>query len=94
MRVKVLIFKKFHGVQILFFYENWHDASYYIKEQTKKYKFETWLLRSTILNPPKSAFLVFEENPPQKMFQLWFSFKNNKLTNVLLVGIFENAQKN
>ena len=27
------------------------------------------------------------------MFRLWFSFKNNRRTNVLLVGIFENAHK-
>ena len=27
------------------------------------------------------------------MFRLWFSFLNNRRTNVLLVGIFENAQK-
>ena len=27
------------------------------------------------------------------MFRLWFSFKNNRRTNVLLVGIFENLLK-
>ena len=27
------------------------------------------------------------------MFRLWFSFKNNRCSNVLLVGIFENALK-
>ena len=48
--------------------ENLHAASFYIKEQTRKYKFEIWLLKSTILDPPKSAFLVFEENPPKKNF--------------------------
>ena len=37
MRVKVLIFKKFQGAQILlFFCENWHEASFNIKEQTQK----------------------------------------------------------
>ena len=32
-----------------------------IKEQTQKYKFEIWLLKSTILDPKKSAILVSEE---------------------------------
>ena len=41
MRIKVFIFKKFPGAQILIFSdENWHAASFYIKEQTQKYKFE------------------------------------------------------
>ena len=95
--IKVFIFKKFQGTQILIFFdENWHWASFYIKEQTQKYKFEIWLLKSTILDPRKSAFLVFEENPPKNvffMFWLWFRFKNNKSTIVLLVSIFENAKK-
>ena len=39
--VKVLIFKKFQGAQILIFLdENWHRASFYIKEQMQKNKFE------------------------------------------------------
>ena len=62
MHVKVFIFKKFQGVQI-FFDENWHEASFYIKKQTQKYKFEIRLLKSTV--PPKSVFLFFEENPQQ-----------------------------
>ena len=51
---------------LVFFDENWHVASFYIKKQTQKYKFEILLLKSTILAPRKSAFLVFGENPPQK----------------------------
>ena len=39
--VKVFIFKKFQGAQILrFFGEIWNEASFYIKEQMQKYKFE------------------------------------------------------
>ena len=39
--VKDFIFKKFQGSQILtFFSENWHEASFYIKEQLQKNKFE------------------------------------------------------
>ena len=65
--IKVFIFKKFQGAQILiFFCENWHEASFYIKKQTQKYKFEILLLKGTILDPRKSAILVFEENPPSK----------------------------
>ena len=60
-------FLKFQGAQILIlFYENWHEAFFYIKEQMKKYKFEIWLLKSTILDPRKNAFLVFKENPLTK----------------------------
>ena len=73
--VKVFIFKKFQGAQMLvFFDENWHVASFYIKKQTQKYKFEILLLKSTILNPPKSVFLVFEENPTKFLFSLCFGF--------------------
>ena len=39
--VKVFIFKKFQGAEIsIFFCENWHETSFYNKEQTQKYKFE------------------------------------------------------
>ena len=60
------------------------------------YKFEIWLLKSTVLDPRKSEFLVYEENPQTNffcMFRLWFSFKNSRHINVLLVCIFANAQK-
>ena len=46
----------------IFFNENWHEAS----KQTQKYKFDILLLKGTILDPQKSAILVFEENPPPK----------------------------
>ena len=58
----------------IFFCENWQGASFYIKEQTQKNKFEIFLLKSTILNPQKSAFLVFEENPPKKILSSCFGF--------------------
>ena len=48
------------------------------------------------MDPRKSEFLVYEENPQTNffcMFRLWFSFKNSRHINVLLVCIFENAQK-
>ena len=52
MRVKVYIFNKFQGAQILlFFCENWHKACFYIKKHTQKYIFEIWLLKSNILDP-------------------------------------------
>ena len=51
-RVKVFIFNKFQGAQILIFIcENWHEASFYNKEQAQKYIFEIQLLKSTILDP-------------------------------------------
>ena len=52
MHVKVLIFKKFQGAQnINIFCENWQEASFYIKEQTQKNKFDIWVLKATILDP-------------------------------------------
>ena len=44
-----------------FFCENpdQHDASFYIKEQTQKNKFEIRVLKTTILDPKKSVFLVY-----------------------------------
>ena len=44
------------GPNINIFDENWHAASFYIKEQTQIYKFEISLLKSTILNPKKCVF--------------------------------------
>ena len=42
-------------------------------------------------------FFGFWRKTPQQffffVFQSWFSFKNNRRTNVLLVSIFENALK-
>ena len=52
--------------------------------------------KTTILDPRKSVFLVFEEKPQIFFFQVFwllFSFKNNRHTNVLLVGILENTLK-
>ena len=41
-RIKVFIFKKFQGAQILIFFdENWHAASFYIKKQMQKNQFES-----------------------------------------------------
>ena len=95
-RVKVFIFKKFQGAEILIFFdENWHAASFYNKEQMQKYKFEICIYHFTILYPWKSACLVFEENPPKKIFfvfWLWFSFKNNTDQNNICVFIVLKAK--
>ena len=34
----------------------------------QKNKFEIWVLKTTILDPWKSVFLVFKEKPPKKCF--------------------------
>ena len=62
------------GPNIYNFCENWHEASFYIKEQMQKYKFEVWLFKITILDPRKSEFLVFKEKPSQKIFYSCFGF--------------------
>ena len=41
---------------LIFFCENQHEASFYIKEQMQKYKFEIWVLKTTILDPQKARF--------------------------------------
>ena len=40
----------------------------------QKNKFEIWVLKTTILDPRKRAFLVFEEKPPKNVFSLCFGF--------------------
>ena len=55
------------GLNINIFCENLHEASFYIKQQVQFFfSFKNLFL------PLKSAFLVFEENPPQK-FRLFSS---------------------
>ena len=56
------------GLNIKFFCENRHEASFYIKEQMQENKFEISVLKTTILDPRKSAFLVFDEKPTNKFF--------------------------
>ena len=58
----------------MFFCEKWHEASFYIEEQTQKNKFEIWVSKTTKLDPQKSAFFVLEEKPPQKNFSSCFGF--------------------
>ena len=93
--VKVFIFKIFQGAQMLIFFL-WKLAwSLLLHEnQTQKYKFEIRLLKIAIFDLRKSVLLDFKETP-QNNFSLCFllSFKNNRHTNVLLVGIFESALK-
>ena len=46
--------------------------------------------------PEKVHFWFFKKTPQNNffcVFWLWFSFKNNRHTNALLVGIFKNTQK-
>ena len=47
---------------------------FYTKEQAMKYKFEIWVLKTTILEPQKNTFLVFDEKPTNKFFSLCFGF--------------------
>ena len=74
MRIKVFIFKKFPGAQILIFSdENWHAASFYIKEQTQKYKFGIWRFKKYHFGPPKKwVFNLWRK--PQTFFSSCFGF--------------------
>ena len=38
-------------------------ASFYIKEQTQKYKFEIWLFKSISLDPQKVSFWFLKKTP-------------------------------
>ena len=62
------------GLNINIFYEIRLDAFFYIKEQTQKNKFKIRVLKTTILDPHKSVFLVFEEKPWKKFFSSCFGF--------------------
>ena len=42
------------GPNINNFCETWHEASFYIKEQMQKNKFEILVLKTTILDPQKA----------------------------------------
>ena len=71
VRIKVFIFKKFQGAQLLkFIGENWHAASLYNKEQTQKYKFEIWLLKKYHFGPPpkKVCFWLLKKTRQKKCF--------------------------
>ena len=78
LKIQIQIFgthsQKIPGcLNINIFCENRHEASFYKKEQTQKNKFEIWILKTTILDPWKSAFFVFEEKPQGKIFLGGFS---------------------
>ena len=64
---KVLIFKQFQGAQTLLFFVK-IGMQLPFTEQTKKYKCNIWVLKTTILDPRKSAFLVFKEKLPTNFF--------------------------
>ena len=94
---KFSFLKKFQGAQILILFgEYWHEASFYIKKQTQKYKFEIWLFKSTILDPRKSAFWGFKENPKKKFFCVCFGFDSTFKTidaQMYLWSIFLKTHK-
>ena len=60
-------FQKIPGGQnINIFCENWHETSFYIKEQTQK-KCEILLLKTSILDP-RIIFFYFLKKTPQTNF--------------------------
>ena len=74
------------GMQLPFTLEN--------KRKNKILKFG--LIKRPFWKPLKKCVFGFWRKPPKIffffVFQLWFSFKNKRCTNVLLVAIFENTQ--
>ena len=61
------------GLNINNFCENWHDASFYIKEQTQENKFEIRVLKTTIFGPPKKRVFGFLRKKPQNL--VFFVFR-------------------
>ena len=61
------------GLNINIFCENWHEASFYIKEQTHQ-KNRNLRFINYFLDPQKSTFSVFEEEPPQQICSSCFGF--------------------
>ena len=96
-RVKVFIFKNFQGAQIsIFFCENWLEASFYNKKKSKNTNLKFELKNYFIFTLEKARFWFLKKNTHKKcffMFRLWFSFKNNKHTIVILFGILKMHQK-
>ena len=64
------------------------------KRRNKNLKFD--FQNYFIFTPQKASFGFWRKTPKKNVFfvfQLWFSFNNNKHTIVILFGIFENAPK-
>ena len=62
----------------------------------QKNKFKISVLKLLFWNPKKALFWFLKKNKTKNVFSvfwLWFGFKNNRHTNVLLVGIYEQALK-
>ena len=64
------------GLNINIFCENLHEASFYIKEQTQKNKFEIWVFKTTILDPRKGRFWFLKKKTNQKTFSSRFGFQS------------------
>ena len=66
------------GPNINNFCETWHEASFYIKEQMQKNKFEILVLKTTILDPQKTK----EKHEENFCLKVYIS----KLENALFQG--------
>ena len=66
-------------------------VSIVLKAKTEEKKIQ----KKNRLTPQKMHFWVWNKNCKKNfIFFFCFSFKNNRRTNVILISIFENAQKN
>ena len=94
---QIFIFKNSRGSNMnIFFVKNGMKFPFTVKNKCKntnrKFELNRWLFWT----PKKARFWFLKKKPPKfvwGVFRLWFSSKNNKCTNFLLEGIFENAQK-
>ena len=55
-------------LKIYFFGENRHEASFYIKEQTKKKKIRNLTFKTTNLDPEKVRFWYLQKKKKKKNF--------------------------
>ena len=72
------------------------ELPFTLKNKRRNTNLKIDLLKVPFWTPEKVHFW-FSKKTPQKIcffvFWPWFSFKNNRRTNFLLVGSFENTQK-
>ena len=75
----------------------WKLEWYFLKRTNAEKQIWNLSFENYCFGPPKKRVFGFWRRNPKKnfffVFRLWFSFKNNRHTNVLLISIFENALK-
>ena len=86
-------FQKIPGglnINIFLWKSAWSFLLHWRSYAQTNFSFKNYLF---ILTPEKARFWFLNHKKNFFRCWLWFRFKNNRLTNVFLVGIFENSLK-